>query len=278
MRLIKTARSTCTYALHSKTKPINSEYFPLVSEHSPSGIVGAHCGRLPPSSGDIRNPISQRLVKIPPRLSSFTLPSVSAAKVSGLGRLQIKRKEVRAGPSSGYPVSRYSFAPGSGGSFAPRIQGSGDSSMSGRNSLPTSFVIPTSVPVHGITQLGSRSHPTGLATPEATTTFLCSRSDKLVYTTTLIRPISPCQPTPAQAGTIFSHLRNPYLTIPILQYLRMPLHRGGAPIWEIPRFRVPGPVKTSSFINCLRLKAVTLGYSASGPPGHDRNRQHYWDL
>ena len=39
------------------------------------------------------------------------------------------------------------------------------------------------------------------------------RSDKPVYTT-LIRPIGPCQPTPALEGPIFSHLWNPYPTFP----------------------------------------------------------------
>ena len=94
----------------------------LQSELSPSGIYlfGGHGGRLPPSSEDISNPISQRH-----------------------SRLQIKHKEVQTEPISRYPVSRHLFVPGSGDSFTPRIQDSGDSSMSMRKILRTFSVVPT---------------------------------------------------------------------------------------------------------------------------------------
>ena len=51
----------------------------LRSEYIPSGIYspGAHCCRLPPSSGDISNSISRRLTDPPPRLLSFTVVPTS---------------------------------------------------------------------------------------------------------------------------------------------------------------------------------------------------------
>ena len=74
--------------------------------------------------------------------------------------------------------------PGSGESFPPYIQGSGGKCTCVPYILPNSFVIQRSVPVHGITQLGLRSHPTGSVTHETlTATFSFVRHDKLVYTT-----------------------------------------------------------------------------------------------
>ena len=81
--------------------------------------------------------------------------------------------------------------------------------------LPENFVVHRSVPIHGITQLGLRSHPTGSSTLEASTmTFSFIRPDKPVYTIMSIRPFSPCHPTQAMAGSIVSYVRNPYLTFP----------------------------------------------------------------
>ena len=45
-------------------------------------------------------------------------------------------------------------------------------------------------------------------------TFSFFRSDKLVYPNAWLRPISPCQPTQAMAGPIFSYLWNPHLNFP----------------------------------------------------------------
>ena len=88
--------------------------------------------------------------------------------------------------------------PGSRESLTPRNQGSGDSSIP--NSLPTSSVVCTSVPVHGFTQLGFRSYPTGSYAPEAiTTTYSCYGYVRPVYSTTTFRPVSPCQLTPTLA-------------------------------------------------------------------------------
>ena len=94
---------------------------------------------------------------------------------------------------------------GSGESFTPRIQDSGDNSTCMRDFLGASIVTSTSVPVHGLTQLGFRSHPSGSSAPEATTASLSFfGSDKLVYTTVSIRPAGPCTPNLAMAGPIFS--------------------------------------------------------------------------
>ena len=104
--------------------------------------------------------------------------------------------------------------------------------------------------------LNFRSHPTWSATPEATTmTFLCSWSDKPVYTTTSIRPIGPCQPSLSLAGHIFSHLWNPYPTVPgilILRFVWTPLHRGGG----FPDFGYLDPFRHKLRISSLELKAV----------------------
>ena len=56
--------------------------------------------------------------------------------------------------------------------------------------LPKSFVVNRSVPVHGITQLFFRSHPSESFTHETVAmAFSILRSDKPVYTTA---PFSPC--------------------------------------------------------------------------------------
>ena len=81
----------------------------LQSEHCPSGIYssGAQSGSLPPSSRHIGNPINNDdwLIHHLDWPSSFTLPAVSVTKDPGLGRPQVERSKIRAGPSSGYPVS-----------------------------------------------------------------------------------------------------------------------------------------------------------------------------
>ena len=52
--------------------------------------------------------------------------------------------------------------------------------------------------------MGLRSHPTRSVTHEAlTTTLPFARSDKPVYTTVSITPLSRCSPTQAMAGPIF---------------------------------------------------------------------------
>ena len=143
------------------------------------------------------------------RPSSFITPPVSVSKYNEHGRPQVKRSKIQTRTSSGYLVSG-GF--GSGESFPPNIK---RLSMCVPNILPDSFVEQRGVPVHGITQLGLRSHPTGSDTHEAfTMTFLFVMSDKPVYTTVSIRPFSPCYPTQAMAGPIISHIRNSYPAFP----------------------------------------------------------------
>ena len=141
----------------------------LRSEHSPSGIYlfGAHYDRLPPSSGDFGYSLPRRLVSSSPRPPSSTLPLITLDLVGFI----LNRKK-----------SEFTF--GSGESLIPRIQGLGDSSTCMRDILSISTLISTSVPVHGLTQLGFRSHPSGSSVPEAITAPLSIfRSDKSVYRT-----------------------------------------------------------------------------------------------
>ena len=80
-----------------------------------------------------------------------------------------------------------------------------------QNIPATSFVIDL---------LGSLVWASGLIPllPEAITmTLSFFRSDKLVYTNALLRPISPCQPTQAMAGPVFSYLLNPHPGIQLFQ-------------------------------------------------------------
>ena len=87
------------------------------------------------------------------------------------------------------------------------------------NILPTSSVAYSSVPVHGVTHLGFRSYPTGSSALETiTTTLSFFRSDKPVYTTVSIRPISSWQ------DLSFSPLESlSYLSRRSLRSLRTPL-------------------------------------------------------
>ena len=64
----------------------------LQSEHCPSGTYspGTNSDSLPPSSRDISNSISRRLVDTLPRLPSVTSPPVSVTKHTEYGRPQFK--------------------------------------------------------------------------------------------------------------------------------------------------------------------------------------------
>ena len=113
---------------------------------------------------------------VPLLLLSFLSPSVALLKSLDWVGLNLKPGKIQTGPRSGYPVSRFSLTYGS------------------RESVTC---------------------PTGLSIPEAITmTFSFFRSDKLVYTNSWLRPISPCQPTQAMAGPVFSYLLNPHPTFP----------------------------------------------------------------
>ena len=141
---------------------------------------------------------------------------------------------------------------GSRDSFPPSIQGSGDNGTDNLIILPENIVVYRIVPIHGITQLGLRSHPAGSSTLEALA-FSFIRSDKQVFTNMSFRPFSPCHPTQALAGPIVSHIRNPYPTFP-----------GGVPravahTWRILELRVFGPsLERQLHINVLELTSVIL--------------------
>ena len=88
-------------------------------------LSGARSGSLPPSSGDLGNPKFRRLVNTPLRLSSFTLPPVSASK-------ELVGFKLNEGKSELDPVQDIQFL---GlclcldqGRVTPRIQSSGDNS------------------------------------------------------------------------------------------------------------------------------------------------------
>ena len=82
-----------------------------------------------------------------------TPTSGPAYKYTGPSRLYPKQKEIRAGPDSGFPVSRNLFTSGLRGSFPSRVQNSGDSCTR------TNTDLFSSVPAYGVTQLGLRSYP-----------------------------------------------------------------------------------------------------------------------
>ena len=164
------------------------------------------------------------------------------------------------------------FTPGSGESFPPQSQGSGDNSTCVQNILPNSFVIQRSVPVHGITQLGLRTHPTGSVTHEALTmTFSFVRSDKQVY-----------HPTQAMAGPIFSHIWNPNPAFPgRVHDFHGCLYPGlGPPHGGFPDFGYLDPVRPQApqfGAQGSNSGLQSLGFSITGPvmiASYDRYRQH----
>ena len=192
-----------TVHLRKQGIPVSSSSFR--SEHCPPGIYtpGAYSGSLPPSSRDINSFIYRRLVDTSPRPSSITLPPVSVTRHTEYGRPQVKRSKIRIRTSSGYPISGASITLGSGKSFPPSIQSSGDNGTCMLNILPETLSYKEGNPIYGITQLGLRSPPTGSSTFEAPTrTFSLFRSDKPVFTTAAFKPSSPCHPTQAMAGPV----------------------------------------------------------------------------
>ena len=230
-----------------------------------------------------RDTISRRLVNSPSRSPSFNLTSSSANKYARPCRLYFEQREIRAGPDSGYPVSRNSFTSGPRGSFTSRVQSLGDSGTCAPSILPQSTNLFSSVPSDGVTQLGLRSYPTGSFVPEtSSTSFSFIRSDRPVYATASIRPFGPCQPTSAMAGprSRFSYLRNPdpHVSSGSHDFYRR-LHagvgrsHGGFQDFEyLDPFRLQAPYQLSGTPSghcCPKA----LGSSASGPPSYDRHRQ-----
>ena len=189
----------------------------LQSEQCPAGIYkpGTLVCSLPPLSGDFGNSVSRRSADTSSRPSIVITPPVLVTTYAEHGRPKVKRSKVQTRTSSEYPVSGASVTLRSGESFPPNIQSSVDYSTRVPYIIPEHAVIFRSVPIHGITQLGIRSHPTVSPVFEApATTFAIARPDKPVYTTMSVSPFSSCHLTQAMAGPIFSHVRNPYPTFP----------------------------------------------------------------
>ena len=138
--------------------------------------------------------------------------------------------------------------------FPPSIQSSGDNGTHVPNILPEILVVHGGIPVYGITQLGLRSHPSGSSTLEAPTmTLSLFRSDKPVFTTAAFRASSPCHPTPAMAGPVVSHIRNPYPTFPgRFHHFHGRLDPGGAHMGDS---QIAG---VWTLFSMLKLRAVIL--------------------
>ena len=192
--------------------------------------------------------------------------------VTGTVRLS---SEIRAGVR--YLFSRNSITSGLRGSLAPRVHSMGDSSTCVQSILLSSSVISSSVPIHGFTQLGLRSYPSGLFVPETITTFFSFlRPDRLLYAITSVRPFGPCQPTAAMAGPVFSYLRNPYPSVSggIYNFYGCLHSVVGRPHGGFPDFGYLDPSGPRAPYHLLgtqggRGRPSSLFLSASGPPGHD---------
>ena len=92
----------------------------------------------------------------------------------------------------------------------PRFEGSEDSITCLQSIDPVFPVISSSVCIHGVTQVGLRSHPAGLFAPETTTmTFQLHGSDQPVCSTSQVRPVSPSAIFVAVAGPLVPHHWNP---------------------------------------------------------------------
>ena len=199
----------------------------------------------------------------------------------GLGFNEAKSQKTRT--SSGYPVSRAPVTLGSRESFPPSIQSSADNSTRVPNILPEHSVVFRSVPIHGITQLGLRSHPTGSPVFEAPSmTFSFVRPDKPVYTAMSVRPFSSCHLTRATAGLIFSDVRNPYPTFPgRVHDFHGRLYPGlGRSHEGFPDCRCLDPFRMRAPHQCVgaqggNIGPQTLGCSITGPSCYDRYRQYH---
>ena len=243
------------------------------SEHSPSGFYsfGAHSDRLFTPSGNLGDTISRRLVNSPPRPPSFTLSSGSALKHAGPSRFYPKQKEIRAGPDSGSPVSWNTFTSGLRGSFPSTVQSLGDSCTRTPSILPSSTILLSSVPAHGVTQLGLRSYPSGSFVPEtSSTSFSLIRSDKPVYATALIRPSGLCQPSQAMAGPTLSYLRNPHFSGGFHDFYRHIYAGVGRPQGGFPDFGYLDPYRPQAPYQLSGAKGGNFCPTALGPsaPGH----------
>ena len=203
-------------------------------------------------------------------------------KSAKTGRVYIKREKVSIGPSAGHPVLRHSVSPGSGESSPPRIQGSGDCSLSARDTIPKISVLSKGGPFYGLTQLGLGSYSSRSSIPETTTTTLSLiRSDEPVFSAASIRPAAPCQPTPAVAGPIFSYVRHSDSTFPggVYDFHRRLYPGAGRPYGGFPNFGYLDPFRSPAPHQLFGATGSSFGpspleYSAPGPPGFDRYRQY----
>ena len=253
------------------------------SEHSPSSFysIGPYGVRLPAPSGDLGDTISGRLANSPSRSRSFTPTSGSAIEYARPCRFCSKQEEIRAGPDSGYPVSRNSFTSGLRGSFPSRVQSLGDSCSRTPSILPSCTILYSSVPAHGVTQLGLRSHPSGSSVPETpATSFPFVRSDRPVYATASIRPSGSCQPSTALAGPTFSYLRNPspHVSGGVHDFYGR-LHAGvGCSHGGFPDFGYLDPYRPQAPHQLFGAQGsfscpTALGSNAPGPPDYDHYGQ-----
>ena len=221
------------------------------------------------------------MVNSPSRPRSFTPTSSSANKYARPCQLFSKQKEIRAGPDSGYPVSRNTFTSGLRGSFPSRVQSLGDSCTHTPSILPPCTSLYSSVPAYGVTQLGPGSYPSGSFVPETpSTSFSFIRSDRPVYATASIRPSGPCQPSKALSGPTFSYLRNPSPHVSggvHDSYGR--LHAGvGRSHGGFPDFGYLDSYRPQALHQLFGAQGgiscpTALGSNAPGPPGYDRYGQ-----
>ena len=94
-----------------------------------------------------------------------------------------------------------------------------------------------------------------------------------------LRPISPCQPTQAVAGPVFSYLWNPYPAFPDGVH-KFYGHPGLCPYGGFPDFRYlesfrPQAPHQQFGTQGGNFGPLPLGYSITGPPSYDCYRQHY---
>ena len=99
-----------------------------------------------------------------------------------------------------------------------------------------------------------------LSIPETITrTFSFFRSDKRVYTTASLRPISSCQPTQAMARPVFSYFWNPLPTFPGVHNFYGHIYPGlGRPNGGFPDFGFWTRSDRKLHFKILELKAVNL--------------------
>ena len=152
--------------------------------------------------------------------------------------------------------------------------------------LPGNFVEQGGIPIHGITQLGLRSHPTGSSTLEApTTTFSCSRSDKPVLSTAVQTPQS-LLPYSGIGRTCECHLSFLTSGIPIglpggVHHFHRRLDPGlGRPLGGFPDCRCMDPCRTWAPNQCSGAQGSnycppSLGCNITGPSCVECYRQYH---